>query len=101
MTSLTLTDEERLLAREAQPRAAALRLLIEANQSAAIRLEVLAAFLRAGRGQPNMLYALTLTDEIYEALTGLPLPDDFEDLDRELIEQFKIEALRRLGDSEG
>lgn len=48
-----------------------------------------------------MLYALALTDEIYEALTGLRLPEDLEGLDRELIEQFKLEALRRLGDSEG
>lgn len=98
MSSLALTGEERILARETQPRAAALRLLIEANQSAATRIEVLAAFLRAGRGQPNMLYALAITDEIYEALTGLRLPQDMEQLDRELIEQFKIEARRRLGD---
>ncbi len=45
-----------------------------------------------------MLYALAITDEIYEALTGLRLPQDMEQLDRELIEQFKIEARRRLGD---
>jgi len=74
MTSLSLTDEERLIAREVQPRAAELRHLTEAYENAATRLEVLAAFLKAGRGQPNMLYALALTDEAYEALTGLPLP---------------------------
>lgn len=74
MTSLSLTDEERLIAGEIRPRAAKLRHLIEAYENTAIRLEVLAAFLKAGRGQPNMLYALALTDEAYEALTGLPLP---------------------------
>jgi len=98
MSSLTLTHEERAIAREIQPRAAALRLLVEANLGAAIRLEVLAAFLRAGRGQPNMLYALALTDEAYEALTGSPLPEDMDTLDRELIEEFRAIAVQRLGD---
>ena len=75
MSSLTLTDEERLIIRETQPRAAELRHLMAAYQNTAVRLEVLAAFLKAGRGQPNMMYALTLTDEAYEALTGVSLSE--------------------------
>lgn len=46
-----------------------------------------------------MLYALSLTDEAYEALTGLPLPDAFSDLDQEVIEHFRAEARRSLGDA--
>lgn len=98
MSSLSLTDEECGIAREIQPRAAALRLLVEANLGAAIRLEVLATFLRAGRGQPNMLYALALIDEAYEALTGAPMAEDRDTLDRELIEEFRAIAVQRLGD---
>jgi len=77
MSNLHLTDEERLIVAEIPPRAADLKNIIEAYQNASIRLEVLAAFLRSGRGQPNMLYALALTDQVYETLTGqhLPLPD--------------------------
>ncbi|VXC97887.1 conserved hypothetical protein [Oceanicaulis sp. 350] len=74
MSNLRLTDEERLIISEAQPRAADLRNIVEAYRNASIRLEVLAAFLRSGRGQPNMLYALALTDQVYETLTGQHLP---------------------------
>ena len=73
MSSLTLTDEERLIIRGTQPRAAELRHLISVYQDTAVRLEILAAFLKAGRGEPNMLYALALTDEVYKALTGATL----------------------------
>ena len=98
MSYLTLTDEERLIIRETQPRAAELRHLMSVYQNTAIRLEVLAAFLKAGRGQPNMLYALALTDEAYETLTGFPLPEGMTELDKEVIEQFRNEARRCLGE---
>ena len=74
MSSLSLTKEERAIAKAIQPRAAELRHLTEAYENIATRLEVLATFLKARRGQPNMLYALALTDEAYEALTGQQLP---------------------------
>ena len=45
-----------------------------------------------------MLYALALTDEAYEALTGFPLPDGMTELDQEVIEQFRREARRCLGE---
>ena len=99
VSSLMLTDEERLIIQDTQPRAAELRQFITVYQNAALRLEVLAAFLKAGGAQPNMLYALELTDEVYEALTGQRLPDNFSDLDQELIEKFRTEARRRLGDA--
>lgn len=99
MSSLTLTDEERLIIQETQPRAAELRHFISVYQNTALRLEVLAAFLKAGRGQPNMLYALSLTDEAYEALTGLSLPNEFTGLDQELVEKFRTEARRSLGET--
>ena len=67
-------------------------------QNTAVRLEVLAAFLKAGGGQPNMMYALSLTDEVYEALTGFSLPEGMTELDQEVIEQFQTEARRSLGD---
>ena len=80
MSSLSLTKEERAIAKAIQPRAAELRHLMEAYENTATRLEVLATFLKAGRGQPNMLYALALTDDVYEALTGIPLPEK-DDID--------------------
>ena len=98
MSSLTLTDEERLIIRETQPRAAELRHLMSVYQNTAVRLEVLAAFLKAGRGQPTMMYALALTDEAYEALTGFPLPEGLTELEQEVIDRFRREARRCLGE---
>jgi hypothetical protein len=98
MSYLSLTEEEREIIQDTQPRVAELRHLMTVYQNTALRLEVLAAFLKAGRGQPNMLYALALTDEAYEALTGLPLPDAYTDLDQEMIEKFRSEARRSLGE---
>lgn len=78
MSPHMLSDNLQSMARDIQPRAAELRHLTEAYMNAATRLEVLATFLQAGRGQPNMLYALALTDEIYLTLTGCHLPVDDE-----------------------
>jgi hypothetical protein len=79
MAKHVLTAWERRLVQEAAPRTAALRATTEASAAACTKLQVLHAFLKAGKGQPGMLYALALTDEIYETLSGLPMPTDGSD----------------------
>lgn len=74
MSSLTLTDEERTIAREIQPRAAELRNLLQSYDATALELITLARFLLAWDDHPGMLYAFALTAEAYETLTSLPLP---------------------------
>ena len=73
MTNHALTQEEEFIIKDVRSRAAALLELVETTHHVSTRLEVLAAFLKSGRGQPNMLYALALTDEIYEILNGKSL----------------------------
>lgn len=76
MSSLTLTDEERTIAREIQPRAAELRNLLESYDTAAEELITLAHFLAAWGDHEGMLYAYGLVAAAYEALTGVQLPID-------------------------
>lgn len=97
MTYHALTEVEKQYGIEASHRAATLRALIELNNSVCTQLEVLGVFLKAGRGQPNMLYALALTSDIYETLTGFPLPEATEELSHEQIEQFREIAKKHLG----
>lgn len=73
MTSLSLTEEERTIARGIQPRAAELRHLIESYDAAAVQLITLAHYLNALGEDPSVLYALDLTEKAYLALTGFPL----------------------------
>ena len=73
MSSLTLTDEERAIARGIQTRAAELRQLIESNDDAAVQLITLAHYLNALGDAPSVLYALDLTEKAYLALTGFGL----------------------------
>ena len=74
MTSLSLTVEERRIARGIQPRAAELRSLMQTYDETAEELVTLARFLIAWGDHPGMLYAYALTAEAYKTLTGFPIP---------------------------
>lgn len=70
MSKQALSKNEQNLAKEARPRAAALRLVVEAHEGVAHRLLVLDEFLKANSNDPVCSYARELLAETYFVLTG-------------------------------
>ena len=73
MAAQTLSKEEQEIAREAGPRAAELRSVVEAHAAVARQLRVLYALLIASNAEPISSYARDIVADSYERLTGTPL----------------------------
>lgn len=96
MSSQTFTPLEQNILAEVKPRANALRRINERYQGTADRLQVIAAFLRAGLDRDSLDYAYELTQETYQYLTGCPLPSCSSLIDADLVERYNTLASDRL-----